>query len=132
VILYVDSSAIVKLFLEERGSQLARDALAGGPWVTAAHTYTEVRRGLWRALAGPALRSARRRFEGQWALTSVVDLDETTCRRAAEIAEATGVKSLDALHLSAAERVGGTGALVTFDRNQAAAASSLGWRILGA
>jgi predicted nucleic acid-binding protein len=129
--LYVDPSAVLKPFLREPASEIARELLAGGPWATAAHTYTEVRRGLCRALADRALRNAQRRFEEQWAATSVVDLDEKTCRRAAEIAKSTGIKSLGALHLSAAERVSGTEAFVTFDVRQANAARSLGWRVLG-
>jgi predicted nucleic acid-binding protein len=52
---------------------------------------------------------------------------------AAGIAEATGARSLDALHLSAARRVGAPAvAFLTFDRRQAHAARQLGFTVLGA
>jgi predicted nucleic acid-binding protein len=48
------------------------------------------------------------------------------------MAEATGARTLDALHLAAAQRIGG-GALpfVTADLRQAQIARSLGWVVLG-
>jgi predicted nucleic acid-binding protein len=47
---------------------------------------------------------------------SIVELDEVTCERAAAVAEVTGVRSLDAMHLAAAQRVGGSAVtFVTFD-----------------
>jgi uncharacterized protein len=43
------------------------------------------------------------------------------------------VKTLDALHLAAAQRVGGPElTFVTFDERQAEAARSLGWTVVGA
>lgn len=63
----------------------------------------------------------------------MVALDDAVCRRAAVFAETIGARTLDALHLAAAEVVGG-GAMpfVTFDRRLAGAARSLGWTVLGA
>lgn len=63
----------------------------------------------------------------------IVALDEATCELAAEYSEITGVRTLDALHLGAAQRVGG-GALpfLTSDLRLAQAARSLGWTVLGA
>jgi predicted nucleic acid-binding protein len=62
----------------------------------------------------------------------VVELTHEVCEAAAELAEVTGARSLDALHLGAAKVVGG-GALpfVTFDLRQAQAARALGWVVLG-
>ena len=51
---------------------------------------------------------------------------------AIEIAASTGVKSLDAIHISSAQVALGSGAVfVTFDRRQAVAARSLGMTVLG-
>lgn len=59
-------------------------------------------------------------------------LYEAVCEAASEIAEVTGIRSLDALHLGAARRLGvGSLPLVTFDLRQALAARSLGWTVLG-
>lgn len=130
---YVDSSAIVKLYVEEPDSPRASELLEGA-WTTGRHTLVEVRRALTQMLDGDELTSARRRFETDWRATDVVELDPRTCARAAELAEATGVRTLDALHLGAAERVGAGGGLpvVTFDRRLAGAARTLGWTVLGA
>lgn len=63
---------------------------------------------------------------------NVVELDATTCESAAAVAEITGSRSLDALHLAAAVRANGRAStLVTFDARQAAAARALGLRVLG-
>ena len=132
--LYVDSSALLKLYFDEPDSGRAEDILASdADWITGRVTAVEVRRNLARALASPDLMAARRQFERDWANTAVVELTREVCEAAAELAEVTGARSLDALHLGAAKVVGG-GALpiVTFDLRQAQAARSLGWVVLGA
>jgi predicted nucleic acid-binding protein len=64
---------------------------------------------------------------------SVVELDEATCETAAPIAELTGVPTLDALHLAAAQRVGGAAVpFLTLDLRQAQAARALGLTVVGA
>ncbi|HSH60843.1 MAG TPA: PIN domain-containing protein [Acidimicrobiales bacterium] len=58
---------------------------------------------------------------------AVVELDAATCELAATIAEHTGVRTLDALHLGAAQRAGGQAlTILTFDVRQAQAALLLG------
>jgi predicted nucleic acid-binding protein len=52
---------------------------------------------------------------------------------AAAIAELTGARTLDALHLAAAQRVGGPAVpFLTFDVRQARAARGLGLTVVGA
>jgi predicted nucleic acid-binding protein len=132
VTLYVDSSAFVKLYLEEADSECAREVLAAdGSWVSAGHTLVEVRRALYRGLDGLELDEEREAFARDWRATTVVALDDRACSAAAELAETTGARTLDALHLAAAQRTGGAElTFVTFDRRQAAAARSLGWTVL--
>jgi len=133
---YLDSSALVKRYVAEPDSSAAARLLASDPeWVTAAHTEVEVRRTLAIRLAVDpvGLAAAREAFAGDWRRTAVVQLDAITCRTAAELAELTGARSLDALHLAAAQRVGAPVVrLVTFDARQAQAARSLGWAVIGA
>jgi predicted nucleic acid-binding protein len=133
VTLYVDASALLKLYFDEPDSSHAEEILTADPdWVTARHTAVEVRRNLARELRGAELRAARRQFERDWRGTAVVELTAEICEAAAEIAEVTGARTLDALHLGAARAAGG-GALpfVTFDLRQAQAARALGWVVLG-
>jgi predicted nucleic acid-binding protein len=133
VSLYVDASAFLKLYFEEPESDRAEAILSGdSDWVTARHTAVEVRRSLSRALAGAALVAARRQFQRDWEHTAIVELTPEVCEAAAQLAELTGARSLDALHLGALQVVGGGSLpLATFDLRQAQAARSLGWVVLG-
>ena len=131
--LYVDTSALLKRYIDEPESDLAERHLLGDPtWITARHTWVEVRRNLARLLEGSNLEIARSQFEEDWRRMHVVELDENTCRIAADIAEITLSRTLDALHLAAIRRVGEADlGLLTFDIRQARAARDLGIRVLG-
>jgi predicted nucleic acid-binding protein len=131
--LYVDSSALVKRYVSEPDSPRARELLAADDErVTARHTVVEVRRALARLLDGRELRQARVAFERDLDTFAIVELDEATCELAATTAERTGARTLDALHLGAAQRVGGQAiTLLTFDVRQAQAARALGFSVLG-
>ncbi len=130
--LYVDSSALLKRYIDEPDSDLAADLLASDDsLLTARHTVVEVRRNLARLLDGRDATAARSAFTADIAAFGIVELDEVTCDTAAGIAELTSARSLDALHLAAAQRVGGTAlAFVTFDLRQAQAARTLGMTVL--
>jgi predicted nucleic acid-binding protein len=131
--LYVDSSALLKRYISEHDSQVAEQyLLADRVWVTARHTWVEVRRNLARLLKGKDLSEAQRYFESDFRRTHVVELDETTCALAAQIAEAFLLRTLDALHLAALRRVGPDIPLLSFDIRQAQAARTLAVTVLGA
>lgn len=131
--LYVDSSAFLKRYLEEPESAGCEEILLDDPeWVTGRHTLVEVRRNLSRALRGAALTAARRYFDRDFRRAYIVELDGHTCALAARLAEATGARTLDALHLAAAQRAGGSPRVLTYDVRLARAARSLGWTVLGA
>lgn len=131
--LYVDSSALLRRYVEEPDSAVGeRHLLADPAWLTARHTYVEVRRNLGRLVPRGRLSEALEAFSGDWDRFFVVELDKVTCERAAEIAAASGARSLDALHLAAAQRVGGSDLrLLTFDVRQAQAARALGLTVVG-
>lgn len=132
--LYVDSSALAKRYVDEPGrEQCVRFLETDQDWVTARHTYVEVRRTLAGSFGGQALDEMRRRFLRDWERTSIVELDEAVCLEAASLAESTGVRTLDALHLAASQQAGGGSfRFLTYDRRQAAVARGLGWTVLGA
>jgi predicted nucleic acid-binding protein len=103
--MYVDSSALLKRYV----------------------AIVEVRRNLARLLSGRDLADARKAFAEDLASFSIIELDEVTCESAASIAEAFGVRTLDALHLGAAQRIADAGVgFLTFDLRQAQAARALG------
>ncbi len=97
------------------------------------HTYVEVMLALGHRLEERDARSARAAFDAEWARLLVVALDHDVCRRAAVIGAMTGTRTLDALHLAAAQRAGGSALrFLTFDMRLAQAARSIGFIVVGA
>ena len=131
---YVDTSALLKRYVDEPDSDVADTLLEADPaLLTARHTIVEVRRNLGRLLEGRDLATARAAFARDLVSISIIELDAVTCESAAGIAEAMGVRSLDALHLAAAQRIAEPGVgFVTFDVRQAQAARSLGLTVVTA
>jgi len=133
VSIYVDTSALLKRYIEEDESAACEKLMLADPsWVTARLTWVEVLRNLGRLLQGPERARARSAFRTDWSRMLVVELDATTCDRAGDLAESLQVRSLDALHLAAAERAGARALpFLTYDVRQAQVARSLGWTVLG-
>jgi hypothetical protein len=133
VTLYVDSSALLKRYVDEHDSEAAAGLMASDPvLVTSRLTEVEVRRNLARLLDGDALVASRRQLQRDLDAFALVALDAVTCNEAARIAEQTQCRSLDALHLAAALRAGRATVVLTFDLRQAQAARSLGLAVTGA
>jgi hypothetical protein len=130
---YVDTSALLKRYLEEPDSDAAEAILAEDrAWFSGRHTYVEVRRNLARAVAGEDLVRIRDALELDWRRTTIVELDEITCRLAADIGEQSGLRSLDSLHVGAAARLGpDVLSFLTFDIRQAQVARQLGFVVRG-
>ncbi len=130
--LYVDTSALLKRYVDERDSDLAEKLMNTDPTlVTSRLTEVEVRRNLARLLDPPEAAEAKRRFVKDLDAFAVVSLDAVTCNEAARIAEQTYCRSLDALHIATALRVGLVTTLLTFDHRQAQVARSLGLAVIG-
>lgn len=131
--LYVDSSALLKAYVDEPDSAVAvahlqSDVVLVTSWVT----VIEVRRNLARLLEGTARAQAVAAFEDDIDSFALVALDERVARAAATIGEVLGVRSLDAVHLASAQQLQIPRlSLVTFDLRQAQAARSLGFTVLG-
>lgn len=130
---YADTSALLKRYIDEADSERAVELLVSDPeLVTGRHTVVEVRRNLARLLPATAATAARTAFAEDLSAVSIVELDAATCDLAATIAEQTGVRTLDALHLGAARRIGTAITFLTFDARQAQAARALGFTVAGA
>lgn len=131
--LYVDSSALLKRYVDEHDSAVAVELMASDPvLVTSRITEIEVRRNLARLLEGEAWTASRRQFAVDLDAFALIGLDATTCNEAAGIAERTACRSLDAIHLGSAMRVGASTTVLTFDVRQAQAARSIGLTVVGA
>lgn len=130
--LYVDSSALLKRYVDEHDSEAAVSLMATDPvLVTSRLTEIEVRRNLTRLLDGSELTSSRRQLAVDLDAFALVSLDASTCNEAARIAEQTLCRSLDSLHLAAAVRTGTATSLLTFDLRQAQVARTLGMMVIG-
>ena len=131
---YVDTSALMKRYVEEPDSALADELLSSDPvlvtsWVTA----VELRRNLARLAPPTELPALRRRVSADLDSFAMVTADEAVCMAGAEIAEHLGLRSLDAVHLASAQRLAVAGLVfVTFDLRQAQGARALGFTVRGA
>jgi predicted nucleic acid-binding protein len=130
---YVDTSALLKRYVEEEGSDLADSWLRADPvLVTSWITLVETRRNLARLLDGADLSTARRQCADDLEQFALLVVDEALSHAAAEVAEVLGVRSLDAVHLASARRIQVPGlTFLTFDLRQAQAARSLGFTVVG-
>jgi len=131
---YVDSSALLKRYVEEKDSaDCEKILLSDADWVTARHTWVEVLRAIALLHDGRERQRMDAAFRSDWTRLHIVEIDEETCERAADVARAHGTRTLDALHLAAALRVGGPGfRFLTYDLRQARAGRALGLTVLGA
>ena len=122
-LVYLDSSALVKLVVAEPESSVLADFLRG--WserVSSAVTLTEVPRALRRAGFGA---SERRRAREVMARIALVDVDRRILVAAATL-DPPALRTLDAIHLATALAVReDLAAIVTYDRRLAAAAERL-------
>lgn len=132
--IYLDSSAVLKRYVDEDDSDRFNAFLAGDErWLTSRITWLEVWRNLGRRLATPHVTEARAAFSADWSRMLVVEIDTVLVEQAGQIADLTAARSLDALHLAALQRSGpGDIPLVTADLRQAQAARTLGWTVIGA
>lgn len=131
--LYVDSSALLKRYVDEHDSDAANELMQSDPvLVTSRLTEVEVRRNLARLLDGDALDRQRQALSVDLDTFALVGLDATTMNTAARIAEQTLCRSLDSIHLGAARRAGQATTLLTFDTRQARAARQIGLTVIGA
>ena len=131
--LYVESSAMMKLYRPEVGSEVTFRAITSEEvLVTSQLTEIEVRRNFVRHFAGEELARVQRRLQIDLDEFALMSLDAEVCMDAARIAEDTLCRSLDAIHLAAARRASPSATVLTFDRRQADAARAIGMAVLGA
>lgn len=122
---YLDSSALVKLVVHEPESRALRAYLRREPQrISCGLARTEVLRAV--RPGGPvAIEAARRLLRS----VDLIRLDDALLD-AAGVLEPIGLRSLDAVHLAAAQLVAPIlRAIVTYDRRLADAATSLGFAV---
>jgi predicted nucleic acid-binding protein len=122
---YVDSSAIVKLVIDEpRSAELRRALETRQLLVTSSLARVEVLRALL-----PQGDDARQRGVDALGRLALVRMNDRILDRAASL-RPPEVRSLDAIHLATALELGGDlAAVVTYDRRMAATGRALGIRV---
>jgi uncharacterized protein len=128
-----DSSAFVKLLVDEAGSDVAARLWADADVVVASRlAYPEVRAALAAALRGARLdagseRRARTDWDGFWSATRVIELSEAIARSAADLAGKLVLGGADAVHLAGAMTLAEVGpVLTTWDLRLHTAAAEAG------
>ncbi len=122
--LFLDTSALLKRYVAEEGTELVLRRMDEDPsWAVSALARSEAEIALCRLGFGPdGVEAARERLREDLERCHVVPVDPACLDRAAEIGCRYEVRTLDALHLAAADRLPAPVVLLTFDRRQADAA----------
>lgn len=120
MILYLDASALVKLYVEEAGTPVVVGRIQHAEAVaTALVTYAEARAALARhrregALSAAELRRTVRELDREWGTYNVIDLTDLLVRSAGALAERHALRGYDAVQLAAALDLRASGATVEF------------------
>lgn len=139
MIVYFDTSALIKLYVDEPGAKPAREvAVAAELIATSMLTYAEMRSAFARKrrfgeITANELNGFKEQFETGWESFQIIPVEELTVRRAGELAETHGLKGFDAVHLASAEVLRqGFGAITfaCFDTELSRAASARGMTLL--
>ncbi|MEO8604991.1 MAG: type II toxin-antitoxin system VapC family toxin [bacterium] len=120
MILYLDTSALVKLYVEEDGSAVV------GSWVRDAEAvatvriaYAEARAAFARHQRDGALTAAHLRrvvtlLDADWGRYSALEVTDALVRNAGRLAERHALRGFDAVHLAAAIELREPGTRVAF------------------
>ncbi len=106
--IYLDTSALVKRFINEKGSPLVQSLVQGANAVaTAKIAYAEIFAGLTRKLREGHLSKAQyslacRQFENDWLAYVRVELQDEILALARDLIQRHSLKGFDAVHLASA------------------------------
>jgi len=120
LILYLDTSALVKLYIDEPGREAVVSHVDEASGVaTTRIAYAEARAAFARKRreSGLDARTVRRvvaHLDGDWASYSIVDVGDAIVRRAGALAERHALRAYDAVHLASAVDLHRAGADVWF------------------
>lgn len=139
--LYLDTSALVKLYVEEDGTEVARGWTQEARVVaTSAIAYVEARAAFARrqregCFSKAVLSRITRDLDRDWERYMLVRVTDPVIRRAATIAEVRKLRAYDALHLASArtvnDRLSDTVVFASWDVGLNAAAADEGIEVAG-
>jgi predicted nucleic acid-binding protein len=105
VIVYLDTSSLAKLYIEEQGTPDVRALVERARIVTSDVAYPEMRAALARrhhdrSLSRARFQAAKRTFEADWNSYLAVSATPTLCREAGVLAERHRLRGFDSIHLA--------------------------------
>ncbi len=140
MIVYLDTSALLKLVTTEAGSDEAIGAVAGAAVVvTSLITYAEARSALARAaaerrLTRPDAARSRRNLEATWRDLTRLDVEPVLIEAAGDLAERRLLRGMDAIHLASARLLREASSepveIASWDRRLRAGASAEAFRLV--
>jgi uncharacterized protein len=135
-LVYFDSSAFVKLLVDEEGSDLAAGLWDGCDAAVASRlAYPEVRAALAAAtrnhdLPAHDLDSAEKAWDDYWAATRPVELTAAVEQHAGQLAWLHALRGAGAIHLASALAIGDPGLIIAvWDRRLHSGAQAAGVRV---
>lgn len=139
MILYLDTSAIVKLYVEEEGSSTVRSAVgAAGVIATSRVAYAELHAALAAACRMQRITVAERAaaaavFRVDWRAYLVVNVTQALVELAGDLVLAHELRGFDAIHVASAvllrQRTRQEVQFMTWDRRMSEAAAALGFPV---
>ena len=104
---YLDTSSLLKLYLDERDSEEVKMLVTGSVVASSIVAYAEARAGLARArrlgrLTDSEVAELRGSFEARWMNVRLVDVTDSVVRLAGDCAEKYALRGFDAIHLASA------------------------------
>jgi predicted nucleic acid-binding protein len=131
-VIALDSSALVARYLGGPSRTVVLEAMGrDDDWCASALALSEVLALGERAATLEAERDAlRRAVRDDWERINVVPVDQLCLDRAAEIGRTQPVRTVDAIHLAAADRLPRPVTFCTFDPRQIPVALSLGFDVV--
>jgi predicted nucleic acid-binding protein len=129
--LFVDTSALVRRYVQGPGRDLVLDAMGTDPdWCASALCRSETLLALHRLAVTP--RQHERmwgRLRDDWDAFVVIPVDDRCLAHAVEVGATYGLRTVDAVHLAAADRLPRPATYLTFDRRHIPAAVGLGFDV---
>ena len=130
--LALDSSALLARYLGGPTRSVVLDAMAAdGDWCASALALSEVLALIERAATLESERDAlRRATRDDWERINVVPIDQLCLDRAGELGRTQPVRTVDAIHLAAADRLPKPVTFCTFDPRQIPVALAMGFDVI--
>lgn len=134
MVIYLDTSALIKLYVEEDYRELVEGAVETSSIVTSTITYAEARSGLarrWREddFSDHEHRDIVRKLEQDWLTFDRLEVSHLVAWHAGQLAEGFALRGFDSIHLASAlhlaERFDDL-QFLAFDRKLVSAAKSAG------